>query len=176
MYKSYLFAFAFLFMLAGCKSTKTTTDKRGADNQAAYREDISEFRPRYGSIETDNKKEAVKEVPPTHHNNKQVNGLLEEIARENRNIKYARGYRIQVYNGNDPQEVNKVKEKVYKLYPDINLYTTYRQPTFKIKAGDYLEKLEAQRAYVQLKKIFPTALLMEEKVNLPTHNEGADKR
>ncbi|MEY3417631.1 MAG: hypothetical protein RL711_924 [Bacteroidota bacterium] len=97
---------------------------------------------------------------------------LDSIALKNTKIKFAQGFRIIVYSGSNKEEVKKVREKVYSIYPDIDIYQIYKQPDYKIKVGDYTNRFEAHHALYQLKAVFPEALLTMEQVNIIHTNAG----
>lgn len=93
--------------------------------------------------------------------------LLDSTYKFNKQLKYADGFRIVVYNGADREQVNKSKERIYRLLGgDANVYVTYKQPTFQIKVGDYLDRMQAQFAYKKLREAFPNPLIIQEQVNL----------
>jgi|GEM_PF-1116131 len=117
------------------------------------------------STKTDSPPQIISE--PVNHNNQAVNALLDSIFQANKQLKYADGYRIVVYTGSDREQVNKIKEKVYRaLGGDVNVYVIYKQPTFQIKVGDYLERLQAQVASKKLQEVIANPLVITEQVNL----------
>ena len=40
----------------------------------------------------------------------------------------------------------------------------YAQPNFRVKVGKYYTRIDAQRDYVAVKKYFPTAIVIPDKV------------
>lgn len=171
-----LWAFVVL-CVAGCAGSKKTTSKTTATNSnyfapKPYEEDLTDFRPRFEAptlnlANTTVSNERLDKVQPTNHINEKIDKLLDSLAAYNRTVRYAKGFRIQIYNGNDRDEANKAKERFYRLYPDITVYTTYKQPSFRVKAGDFLDKLEAQRMMTKLRSEFQGIVLLEEQINLP---------
>lgn len=77
-----------------------------------------------------------------------------------------RGFRILLYSGNDRELATKAKAQGYKVFPKADVYTQYNVPTFKVRLGDYYQKLEAYKALGKLKPYFPAAVIVEEVVNL----------
>ena len=51
---------------------------------------------------------------------------------------------------------------VKTLVKDVSVYLTYNSPNFRVKVGDYTDRVEAYKAYIALKEVFPNALLVEE--------------
>lgn len=102
---------------------------------------------------------------PAYNNSLRVNSLLDSIYNSNKNIKYMEGYRIQVYIGENKDEANAAKEYLYKIYPQADIYTVYKQPTYRVKLGDFINRHEVKR--ILEKKIlrsFPKAILIPDNV------------
>ena len=89
------------------------------------------------------------------------NLLIEEFIEKKKefNKEFGYGYRIQLYNGFEV-ETKKVKEKFKIDFPDIKTYVVYRQPEWKIQVGTYKTKLEADRALLEIKKDFLSAIVV----------------
>ena len=91
--------------------------------------------------------------------------LMDSITEANRKVKYIEGFRILVYSGNDKDEADRIKETIYKSWPSADIYTQYKQPTYRIKVGDFANRLQARRAMlVQLKNVFPEALVIPDNI------------
>ena len=136
----------------------------------AFKDDLSPYRPTPPAVAdpaTAPSAEVGERVAPTHQVNRQVDALMEEVHARNAGIRYAQGYRVQIYTGAGRNEAAQAKERAYQVFPALNVYTTYQQPTFRVKTGDFLDRLEAQQALARLKATFPSALLVSEQVNLP---------
>lgn len=101
-----------------------------------------------------------------------IDEKLDSIAVRNKRIKYAQGYRIIVYSGSNREEIKKIREKVYSIYPDVDIYQVYKQPDYKIKVGDYINRFEAHYALRQFKTLFPDALITMEQVNIIRPHSG----
>lgn len=89
------------------------------------------------------------------------NQLIEEFIEKKKefNKEFGYGYRIQLYNGFEI-EAKKTKEKFKIEFPDIKTYIVYRQPEWKIQVGTYKTKLEADRALLEIKKEFGSAIVV----------------
>lgn len=77
------------------------------------------------------------------------------------------GYRVQVYFGTDRKEAYKIQEKVKQLYPNFENYISYNLPNYRIKVGDFRNRLEAQKLVSELKPSFPTLFIFKERINTP---------
>ena len=75
-------------------------------------------------------------------------------------------YAIQVYIGNNRDEANDARMKVYGLLENEIPRLEYTQPNFRVKVGKYNSRLEANKSLTILKKSFPGALLVPERTYL----------
>ena len=160
-----LFIACFL-LLAGCASHISTT----ATQTGKYSEDLSSVRPKVElqpdevtSQETNAPKQATY-VEPAHTVNKQLDLVLDSISRFNLAQKYIDGYTIQVYSGTKRDEALDVKKKLLISFPDIESDIQFQQPNFRVKAGKYLQQLDAQKDYMSLRRVFPNAIIIPDKV------------
>jgi hypothetical protein len=77
------------------------------------------------------------------------------------------GYRIQIYSNSDRKMANEIRTKCLQLYPDIDVYLIYQQPSFKVRVGDFRNKIEAYPVYRDLLKDFDNVLIVPDRINLP---------
>jgi len=87
------------------------------------------------------------------------NQLIEELVSKKKefNSTFGYGYRIQLYNGFEV-EAKKTREKFKLDFPDIRTHLIYRQPEWKVQVGTYKTKLEADRALLEIKKKYGSAI------------------
>lgn len=134
--------------------------------QADYSEDLTNVRPTYTVSEEKEKTDAAQKSfdYPKKHQNRQIDSLGKELSISYSKYKYAEGYRIQIYQGKDEVEAEKAEDQAKELedFKDISIYLTYNSPNFRVKVGDYTDRVEAYKAYIALKEIFPNALLVQE--------------
>lgn len=77
------------------------------------------------------------------------------------------GYRIQIFSGSKRTAAYNAQAKCNREFPDIRTYIVYREPNFKVRAGDFRTRIEAERMREQLKTYFPITFLVSEKINPP---------
>jgi hypothetical protein len=77
------------------------------------------------------------------------------------------GFRIQVNFGQDRNEANKIRNDFATKFPGIPTYMAYQQPYFKINVGDFRTKLEAVKNLNIVKKSYPGAFIVKDKINPP---------
>ena len=87
--------------------------------------------------------------------------LINELISKKRsfNKEFGYGFRIQLYNGFET-EAKKTETKFKINFPEIKTYLLYRQPEWKIQVGFYKTKLEADRALLDLKRKYGSAIVI----------------
>lgn len=161
-----LYVICVLF-LAGCASHISTTSIQ----TGKYSEDLSSVRPKVAvqvesttvSQETTAPKQTTY-LEPTHSVNKQLDKVLDSISSINISQKYIEGYTIQVYSGTKREDALDVKKKLVMSFPDIDSDIQFQQPNFRVKAGKYLQQLDAQKDYMTLRRAFPNAIIIPDKI------------
>lgn len=77
------------------------------------------------------------------------------------------GYRVQIYSGSNRNAAYSAQAKFNKQFPEMRTYIGYHEPNFKVKAGDFRSRIEAERMKEQLKQLFPAMFIISEKINPP---------
>ena len=92
---------------------------------------------------------------------KSDNTLIKELISKKRsfNKEYSYGFRIQLYNGLETVARKTMKKFEYD-FPEITTYLVYRQPEWKIQVGFYKTKLEADRALLNFKRKYQSAIVI----------------
>jgi len=112
----------------------------------------------------ENKPAVPAQVAFTHDDNRVVGEWLDSLQSKNLKVKYAKGFRIQLYVGADRDVAFKAKETAYKLLKGDEVYMTYTLPTFKVQVGDYMDRIEAEHAFRTIRGRYPDALIVHEKI------------
>ena len=86
-----------------------------------------------------------------------INELISKKKSFNKEFGY--GFRIQLYNGFET-EAKKTEAKFKIDFPEIKTYLLYRQPEWKIQVGFYKTKLEADRALLDFKRKYRSAIVI----------------
>lgn len=71
-----------------------------------------------------------------------------------------RGYRLMVMNTNKRDEAIAAKTKVYTYFPDLKAYLVYQAPFFRLKAGNFKTRDEADRYKKQMTALFPKGVFV----------------
>ncbi len=140
---------------------KSPSDTRTAKTKVS--EDLSQYRPTY-NVPDENA--PVARVEPTNHVNRKVAVLMDTVASVNKNIKYAQGYRILAYNGSERQTVMDLRKSIARRVPEVKDYLTYNQPNFRLKVGDFFNRVEAQQVLNQISDLIPNAQIVQDQINI----------
>lgn len=76
------------------------------------------------------------------------------------NARTARGFRLLVVNTNKRDEAIAAKTKVYSNFPELKAYLIYQSPYFKLKAGNFKTREEAQQYQKSLGYYFPKGVFI----------------
>ena len=186
MKKSYtklLLAAFFFLILSACASTsgttasssnsdnnKTNTAKDEAKNEG---EDLSKYRPKFTPPKAtapattgENPFTPLPGTTPTNHVNERVTALLDTMAIMNKSVRFAKGYRILAYTGTERKAAMDMRNTIVSRLPDEQVYAQYKQPTWRVKVGDFFNRLEANQALLRIKDITPNAMIVEDQINV----------
>jgi hypothetical protein len=94
-----------------------------------------------------------------------LDSLIIKNAELNKTQNSMDGFRIQLFSGVERNNANALKIKFLKQYPQYPVYLIYQQPYFKLRAGDFRNKLDAQWLYNQLLKEYGEVLIVPDKIN-----------
>ncbi len=166
----YFYGVVFSVLLVGCAAPRSSTV---SSHSPGYSEDLSIWRPKTettagtpvntnGSIEP--KKTQFTE--PKYAVNKQLDTVLDSIDRYNLSRKFIDGFTIQIYSGLRREDALNSKKRLAGSLPDIDSEVEYTQPNFRVKAGQYFNRLDAQKDYIMIKKYFPSAIVIPDKVSI----------
>lgn len=77
------------------------------------------------------------------------------------------GFRVQLYFGNDRSKALEMRSDFMTSYPSYGAYLIYQQPYFKVRAGDFYTRLEAQGFLKKIQSIYSSAFIVTDEVKLP---------
>ena len=158
-------------IIVGCASTKTPTASKAASS-TKYSEDLTIWRPKAEAVATpantnvtatDGRKQTAY-VEPRYAVNKKLDNILDSIDYYNVKRNFIDGFTIQVYSGLKREDALNAKKQIAESMPDLQSDVQYSQPNFRVKVGKYFSRIDAQRDYTHIKKLFPTAIVIPDKV------------
>jgi hypothetical protein len=159
-----------LLVLASC-ARSISSKSAGETAISSYEEDLSAVRPKAVWEKPGMKDEQVLETTafrldePKNENTK-INKALGEIVAYNANIGQMPGYRLQIYSGNDRSGFESAKSYILQHFPYLEIYESYSQPTYRVKVGDFLKKMDAERYYSLLMNRFSSSKIIMDDVEV----------
>ena len=85
-----------------------------------------------------------------------------------KSVKKVQGYRIQVvaFSGTNSRIAAQGAEKEFtSKFNDIPCYLSYAEPNFRLRIGDFRNRIEALNALARIRVQYPGAFIVKEKVN-----------
>ncbi len=170
MYK-YLCFLALITIGLSC-SSKVTPSRGSSTSINDYSEDISHLLPYYDKkeVKTESKNDEVKNEIVKEliilDDNAKVDAALNKIIENNKTYNDGRGYRIQVFSGNSRTDFESAKSFLLRSFPQLEVYESYSQPTYRIKVGDFIHYQDADKYNSSLKQRFGTTRIVNDKINI----------
>lgn len=97
-----------------------------------------------------------------------IDELTEELGKPADGISVKiQGYRLQVVASSKKSLVDIERAKAVNYNNKVRTYVDYRQPNYRLRLGDFKTKLEAQKLQFELKDLFPSAIVVNDLINLP---------
>lgn len=175
--KHHILAVFVLIFLANlsCVRSVPSTSHQTEKKIDVYEEDLSTVRPKYEleeikskpieEVETPTQVLALKGEEPLN-DNKEIIEVLEKIKEKNKSLTDSQGFRISIFSGNDRSGFESAKSYIFQNFPELETYEAYSQPTYKVKVGDFMNRMDAERYYASLVSRFPTAKIMMDKIDV----------
>ena len=89
---------------------------------------------------------------------------LDLLIQDYNDKKVVKGYRIQLFAGNSKMEALKIKADFLTKYEETVPDVVYHSPNFKVRVGNYRDRLEAYRFLKLYKEDFPSAFIVKDEV------------
>jgi len=70
-------------------------------------------------------------------------------------------YKIQLFYGSNLSEANKVKDEFERKHKEWPSNIVFETPNYKVWIGDFRTRLEAERAFIELKRDFKSAIIFK---------------
>jgi hypothetical protein len=164
-----------LLIVSGCASKVTTSGPSGPKEGGKYSEDLSVLRAQStpsldtaknvtAAKNTDVKRDPSKYVEARHTVNQSLDVILDSINRYNLSHGVVDGFTIQLYSGGKREEALNVKKQISAALPHLETDVQFVQPNFRVRTGKYMNKLEAHKDYMAVKKYFPSAIIIPERI------------
>jgi hypothetical protein len=161
-----------VFVLVRCKPTVATS---GSTAGGKYAEDLSSLRvaaitpvdtarksPTTASA--DSRRDPSHYVEARHAINTSIDAVLDSIDRINLSRGVIDGFTIQLYSGVSREEALDVKKQISTAMPEMDSDVQFVQPNFRVRAGKYVNRFDAQKDFMSVKKIFPNAVIIPDRI------------
>lgn len=97
-----------------------------------------------------------------------------EAAEETASRQSRSGYRVQIFEDNNPHTARRQAEaynaRMHSEFPHINSYISFNSPYWRVKAGDFKSRAEAEAALSELRQAFPSLAaymrIVRDKINI----------
>lgn len=99
-----------------------------------------------------------------------IQELQEQYLEQNRADGSISGFRVQIYNGNKSETLKRRSEFV-AAFPKVAIYTLYEAPEYKIQAGDFRTRLEAEKFLKQVQTNLGSGLVVKTNIKPPLVTE-----
>ncbi len=157
---TYLVGFLLLMYACGPKTVPVSTEEE-------YHEDLSSTLPEIGKYKSPvQEKERIEKASfqePYMDITTKLDIVLDTIAGINKDIPKVQ-YTVLVHNSNSRQAADEARKNVFRVMPDANPIMQFISPSYRIKVGNYNNKIEAYKTLVKLKDMFPNAVIVPEQV------------
>ncbi|MEN8185743.1 MAG: SPOR domain-containing protein [Bacteroidota bacterium] len=100
---------------------------------------------------------------------REIDKVISQKKASNASIKSIEGYKIQLFYGSE-KNAHKVKEEFRSLFPEIPAKIIFSSPDWKVQAGNYISKLDADKVLKNIKKDFPSAIILKTDINIKSIN------
>lgn len=87
-------------------------------------------------------------------------------------IHSGRGFRVQIYSGNDRNVATQRKIDFLRRFPGTRTYMTYIAPTFRVKVGDYRDRKAAQAMYQQVSRLYNPCMIVNDIIEINTFRDN----
>lgn len=170
MLRNFLFVLAILSVTA-CARRVNPSGSGASGSASDYSEDISHLLPKYedlkaGSKSTDKEDTGEPVNIAFSDDNERVNAALDKIIEHNKTYNNGQGFRIQVFSGNSRADFENAKSYLLRNLPQLEVYESYSQPTYRIRIGDFLYYQDAEKYSNSLRQRFGATRIVSEKINI----------
>ena len=152
-----------VFFVLGCVNQKISISSN--NDSRKYFEDLSFIR------ESENVSNSTNDENIVDKKNNlgidiELDSILKIIKSEVDEEIFTDGYTIQIYLGDKREEAENTVEKLFEYDSLIKSNTIFTQPNYRVKTGTFEDRFKANFEYKKLKKTFPNAIIIPEKIKI----------
>ncbi|HRO42901.1 MAG TPA: SPOR domain-containing protein [Flavipsychrobacter sp.] len=86
-------------------------------------------------------------------------------------IRSGRGFRVQIYNGNDRNKAISTKVDFMRRHPNVPTYMSYIQPQFRVKVGNFRSRGDAQKFVQQISANYSPVMVVPDIIVINTFKD-----
>ena len=94
-----------------------------------------------------------------------IKNIIKQKEAYNKQLKNIKGFKIQLFNGSE-QGAYKTREDFSTMFPDIEIKIQFFSPEWKVRVGNYKNRLDADRALFEIKQAFPGAIILPAMIDI----------
>jgi hypothetical protein len=94
---------------------------------------------------------------------KKIDNLINHKRDFNKNNKISTVYKIQLFNGGE-KTAYEIKNKFISQYPNYKVEIIYKAPEWKTQVGNFITRIEADRALNIIQQKFVGAFVLKDKI------------
>lgn len=98
------------------------------------------------------------------HEPEEITLLLQRHIQFMEELETIDGFRVQLGSSNRLHDANKLKERYEREYEGREAYIIFSEPTYRVRIGDFLKEIDAYALMQSVKKEFPEAFVVRDKV------------
>ncbi len=104
-----------------------------------------------------------------------MQAMINEVSsRENR--KTDKGFRLMIISTNNREEALAAKTRVYTNFPELKAYLWYQSPYFRVKAGNFKDRKDAEAYQKKLNRYFPKGVfIMKDIIEVKASKTNTDE-
>ncbi len=104
-----------------------------------------------------------------------IQAVINEVSgRENR--KTDKGFRLMIISTNNREEALAAKTRVYTNFPELKAYLWYQSPYFRLKAGNFKDRKDAESYQKKLNRYFPKGVfIMKDIIEVKASKTNTDE-
>jgi hypothetical protein len=104
---------------------------------------------------------------PNIHTDPKITELMRYRAHWADSVGVYDGFRVQIFSSSGPLSKTQALEEKAKFmmaYPNVTPYLIPQMPYFKVRVGDFKERIEALRFYHEIKLTYPNAFVVPDEI------------
>ena len=106
------------------------------------------------------------------HADNKITGLVEKHVATNKNNAKLMGFCVQICfesGANSRERAEKTRMAFLSKYPKINAYTSFKEPNFRVRVGDFRTRAEARGFREEIIADFPKSFVVKDEIKYPKH-------